>query len=129
MRRKKAPDETLRAPKHKPKITISKNGTILFNPPASKLLNLEKGIRVSFASDYEEPHDWFVFIDPRDGFELHLGSDNKTIFFTHRRLVQEFFKAHTALRTNNTYKFYIYGHPITIVESKTKYWRIIVATE
>jgi hypothetical protein len=129
MRRNKSPDAdpflVPSARNRTPKITFSKNGTILFNEPASKLLNLEKGTRISFALEDEEPRDWFVFIDPDNGFELHLGSDNKTIFFSHRRLKEEFFKSHHALKAI-TYKFQIDEDPITTIESGTKFWRIIV---
>jgi hypothetical protein len=130
MRRKKTPCDqsvlTLGGKNRLPKVTLSKNGTILFNSPASKLLNLVNGTRISFALANEEPYDWFVFLDPENGFELHLGSDKRTMLFTHCRLVQEFLKSYQGLKNNNTYKFLIDEDPVITTETKTGLWRIIV---
>jgi hypothetical protein len=130
MRRKKYSDSQqllpVRLRNRDPKITFSKNGTILFNSPASKLLKLKKGTKISFALNDTVPHDWFVFIDQENGFELHVGSDKETIFFSHRRLIRAFLGCYTGLREKITYKFIIDEDPVTIVETKTKLWRILV---
>jgi hypothetical protein len=77
-----------------PKITFSKNGSIMLNKAAITLLDTNVGEKVSICQDEDTPENWYVYKD-ENGFELRGKDLEKTgyLCFNHSGLKNIFLES------------------------------------
>lgn len=103
-------------------ISVTKPGLIVFNAATVAMTGIKVGDFISLAQDDSKDGNWYFFLDKKNGFELRLASNKKSLLIQHQSLcslVRDSFElAHTA-----THQFKIEHVPITLNEDKTKYWK------
>jgi hypothetical protein len=107
-----------------PRVSFGKAGTITFNEPACKLLELLETSKVTLSQDEDNVDNWYFYIDEVNGFALRKGYDKKGFMFNHSLLVKEvvnFFE----LDVDATQNFMIAGKATQVKGNPTKYWGII----
>lgn len=109
------------------RVSFAKSGTITFNEPATQLMGLKVGDKVSLSQDEEDPVNWYFFKDKEHGFEVRSAYDKKGCMFNHSKMVSAFITA-VELEEGITHSLLIAGKPTTIKGDKaqTQYWGILV---
>lgn len=103
-----------------PKISMTKGGLISLNKSAQDLTGITINDKISLAQD--DDAQWFIFKD-KEGFELRLNTDKRSVVFNHRGL-KDMFCESVAKDSNVSNRFWVAGQPT--VFDKVKYWGILV---
>lgn len=78
----------------KPMIRIArKSGTVNFNKGAAVHFSLVEGMTVRFLQSEQEPGDWFIQFNHKDGFSIRQSSDKLSYVFNSTALVAEVMKS------------------------------------
>jgi hypothetical protein len=104
-----------------PKIGFAAKGQLSINYFAAELIGIKHGDKVSLAQDESDPENWYIFKD-KDGFEVRLHSDKKTLITNHSKLCDSL-KESLGLDASTSQRFTVGGQP-TILD-KVKYWGLI----
>lgn len=108
-----------------PRISFGKAGTISFNRVACENMNLFPGVKLTLAQDEENPENWYVFKDDKNGFEIRKGYDKTSCMLNHSKLVKEFAECFE-LEDDKTHSFTLAGEATLIEGDKTEYWGILI---
>lgn len=108
-----------------PRISFGKSGVIAFNKPASVLIGLKAGDKITLAQDPDEPINWYFFKDPEHGFEIRAGYKDQGTLFNHIELSKAFLEA-IDKETGKTHNFKIAGQATVLKGDKVQYWGILI---
>lgn len=77
-----------------PIIRFSDKGIISINSVAAEALNLESGVKISFAQDTERPKDWFLRTNVHTGVSVRTTHQNrKSLVCSYREVSCEVLKS------------------------------------